>query len=132
MKLLSICALVLAFLAVVQTFAADSFEVPAAQILEASRKIFPQTGPFFEVSGELNCMVAMREFPPSGADKECEVAIGEKTESFVPNKKLLDALMAHKPMKGPFYSVHFSFKGTSISQEAPPYGVTEKVELSSK
>ena len=111
---------------------ASTFEVPAAQILEASRKIVHQTGPAYQVSGDLHCTVIVRDFPPYGGDTACKVKVQGSVSAFEPSQELLDTLMVHTPMKGPYYEVSFSFNGMSIAQEVPPYTVMQKVELTDK
>jgi len=113
-------------------YAAESFRtlsVPAKDLLEATRKIKSQTGPRYSVEGTLKCSQISREVPPYSVNSKCLVTVSGSTETVANPEKLIQALKKTKPMTGPAYSFKAKFSGTSISQEVPPYSVTESVDV---
>ncbi|WDE03439.1 hypothetical protein SG34_018830 [Thalassomonas viridans] len=107
----------------------ETVAVDAGEILHAAKKIQAQTGPAYLVNGMISCSEFAIEFPPYGADTDCQLTLGRETQAIGNPEKLLGQLKRIKPMTGPAYSFDASFSASSISQEVPPYRVTEKAEI---
>ncbi|WDE13744.1 hypothetical protein [Thalassomonas haliotis] len=107
----------------------ETFAVDASEILETAREIQAQTGPAYLVNGAISCSEFAKEFPPYGADTDCQLTLGSETRAIESPEKLLSALKQIKPMTGPAYSFDANFSASSVSQEVPPYQVNDKAEI---
>lgn len=115
-----------------QAFASTVVSVPARDLLDAARKIVPQTGPAYRVSGNLVCQAIASQLPPYQDRMSCTIEV-EGVRAKVKNPQLiLNELMAAQERTGPAYRVQGKFEAQSIGSELPPYSVTEsaQVELS--
>ena len=129
-QLFFIVSLLITLASQTQAAIAETLPIPSEQILEASRKIIPQTGPYYFVEGILHCTQIAQEVPPYKMHSICTITIGA-SEEFVLGEveEIIEVLKQVKHMTGPVYSVSAKFSASSISREFPPYDIIDSAEV---
>ena len=104
-------------------------ELPADDLIKAARQLQPQTGPFYQVKGQLACLTTILETPPYTADSKCELSVNGATVA-VDNAGLLTKVLANaKAPTGPVAYWQGEVTLVSITQELPPYSVDNKAKI---
>lgn len=102
-------------------FSNSVINVPAKDILAASRTLIAQTGPAYSAKGTIACSALNTGWGP--ATSTCTITING-AKAVVENANLIINEVAKvKKITGPSYNFSGKFEISSISSEFPPYGM---------
>lgn len=102
-------------------------KVPAKNLLNAAQTIKYQTGPYYSVNGDIECVYINSGWGP--VTSSCEINIDGATANVEKPESLINAVAKFKVPTGPHYSFSGKFKASSLSAQMPPYKVTESATV---
>ncbi len=113
-------------------FAKTTVKVPAKDILVAARKVLSQTGPFYQVTGKINCVVVNGGWSPQTTT--CDITVDGTADTVVVSnaKAIVAKIMKVRPATGPYYEVKGTFVASSISPQMPPFKPSEQASVTLK
>ena len=103
--------------------------LPAKDLLAAARRIKAQTGPYYSVVGTLVCKTVSREVPPYSTTTTCVLSFDGRSESVAHAEADTRILATVRAPTGPYTEWRGTVRLTSVSQEVPPYAVSESALL---